>query len=499
MSERWRQYALPALAAFACVAAGPQRERFEAIHGLRVVLFLSLAAALAWAAMPAWRRASWGLRLAAIFVVASALSAALSASPAYAVTPLMLSAAGLTVLWSSSHHTQEQRRDWLTALAIAAVVIAALGLIEALGWWQHALRGRAPASTMGQRNALAHFLVLASPLLWAKATAAPTARARWGWLFATALLAVVVVLTRCRAAWLAGPVTVVCFAATSRLRLAVPVWLALGAGIALALAIPSPLGWLHATPLADTASRLLDAEHGSGAGRLLEWSTALKAWQQKPLWGLGPGQWFVELGHSKGSGHFIHSDWVALLVEHGLLGALAALASAVALLGIWFRNRAQAPLDWALVASTACAAGALGVFDSVLQLPAPLLWVCLLLGVGSAKATAPVPRRPAFALALASLAALAASSWVSRLLSTAEATPFDRLELAAKLDPLDGELRLTLAEGYVSARRCDDARPHVSAAMALLPRHPKLSALASACDFTLPEARGVAPEPKMSD
>jgi Flp pilus assembly protein TadD len=93
------------------------------------------------------------------------------------------------------------------------------------------------------------------------------------------------------------------------------------------------------------------------------------------------------------------------------------------------------------------------------------------------------PRRN---LRLPAALAAAATAWAlavfaSRVLSTADATPFDRLELAARLDPLDGELRVQLAESWASAGRCDLARPHLDAARALLPEHPRLWRIGRRC------------------
>ena len=90
-------------------------------------------------------------------------------------------------------------------------------------------------------------------------------------------------------------------------------------------------------------------------------------------------------------------------------------------------------------------------------------------------------RAPVAAIVLCVLSLGAALSFASRVMSTAESTPFDRLELAAKLDPLDGEVRVTLAEAWASAGDCEKARVHADAARWLLPRHPTLAAVDTTC------------------
>ncbi len=462
----------PALAALAFVLGGPHRERFDVVHAPRLVLLLALGAALLAGGRLArahWRLAEWGL---AAVVALAALGGALASSPTYAVTPWMLLAACFALALGTAWHDGVARERWLTWLAAAAVAVAALGMVEALGFGPPSLHGRAPSGTMGQRNTLAHFLVLAGPVVWTCALRAKTWGPRVGWLLGAALMAAVVVQTRCRAAWLVGSVGLVGFAVLTR---SVRVAAASAAAAAVAASLPLSLRWSSAHPYADTLRRLVEARSGSGLGRLEEWSASVETFFRHPLLGAGPGHWFVEYGVGRGADHFAHSDWVAVLVERGALGAAAVVAVGLGVLASW-RGRG----DFALVAMTLAMAAGLGLFDAVTQLPAPAAWVTLVAFVGSRAGAAPVRARLP-AVAVGALAVWAGSVFASRLLSTADAIPFDRLERAAVLDPFDAELRMTLAEAYVSAGTCDRALPHLAAAKRLLPRHPQLAGLTAAC------------------
>ncbi|MBL8950297.1 MAG: O-antigen ligase family protein [Myxococcaceae bacterium] len=468
-----RRHALPAVAALALVVAGPQASRFEAIHAPRVVLLLALAAGLMWRGRMA--RAAFGAVewLAVACLAAMAVSAALSTSPTYALVPLASAAAACAVLLGTAWRDAE-RELWLGWVAAAVVVCALLGFVEALGLGPQSLPGRAPSGTMGQRNALAHFLLVGSPLVWRVALDASNVQARAAVWAASALIAAVIVQTRSRAAWLTALPVLVLFAVSSRRRAAMAPAVAAVVGVAVAAAAPVMLAWRSPHPYADTLSRLVDSSSGSGAGRLAEWRASLALFAESPLLGLGPGSWFVHYGVSHGGSRFAHSDVVGVLFERGALGA--ALLAALGACALWrWRGR-----DLGRVAPVLLAALGVGALDSVVQLPAPLLLVSVVTFVGCRPHAPAAPSRVA-AVAFAVVALAAASMTASLWLSTAARTPFDRLELAAKLDPFDGELRFTLAEAWASAGDCERARPHVEALRRLLSEHPKLAALERAC------------------
>ncbi len=454
---------LPALAALALVIAGPARERFEVSHGPKLIVLLVLAAALMWKGrvpLGRWGANEW---LVLCVLAVAVVSGLLADSPALAIAPLVLGAGAVAIVLSVS--TQGDRDLWLLWTSVAVVIVAGIGLLEMAGLVELAPHGRAPSSTMGQRNALAHFLLLGSPIIWSRALGSRR------WLIAVALIGAVVVGSRTRAVWVVGPPLLVVFALLTR-RLAVlkPIGFA-AVGVVAGVLAPIVLRWRQANPYADTLSRLVEWRSGSGWSRLVEWTASIALWKSDPLFGIGPGNWFLGYGLQHGGSRFPHSDHVALLVERGLVGALLWIALAIAVGG-----RSRDPV----VLCTILAAAALGALDSVMQLPAPLLLVTIVAFAGARIEVAPL-RSPVASAALAGLAVWASLAFASRLLSTAESTPFERLELAATLDPLDGEVRVTLAEAWASAGDCVKARRHLDAAQWLLPSHPELKAIEARC------------------
>lgn len=431
----------PALAALALLVMGPVRPSFEVTHLPKELVIAALAAVLVWRFSAARRFDALDAALLA-FGAVTALSAALALSPALAWRPALLTLATLAI--AVAVRDVEDRALWLEWLGGAVVVLALLGLVEGVGLARWSLAGRAPSSLLGQRNTLAHVLVLGAVVL------CELAERRKVWWLGVALVAAVVVMTRSRAAWLAAPPVLLVLLASRRPW---PV-LAVAAGAGVALLLPA-LPWRAATPYADSFSRLFDSGHGSGAGRLEQWSGALAAVPAHPLLGVGPGNGLLTLAREPN--RFLNSDAVALVVERGALGALLGLAVAALL----FRRRAPA---LAAVAVT-------GALDAVTQLPAgALLFTCVaFVGLNRAEG----PRSDSGSRPLAAFFALGALAcalaFASRLYSTGDDVSFQRLERAVRLDPTDAFTRLELVRAQVSAGRCDDARPHLPALERQLP------------------------------
>lgn len=160
----------------------------------------------------------------------------------------------------------------------------------------------------------------------------------------TSVLACVHVLlvTRCRAAWVALAVVLV-------LTLAVQCWrasrwgtsgLAAFAGAALAW-LPNRLEFhegIHAT-----AQRVLEHSQGSGAGRIEQAKVAFVLWRERPLLGFGLGGWNRELGRrpplkalfTDGGGYTPNSDLIRSFVEGGLVLGLLVLALLLLFAHVW--------------------------------------------------------------------------------------------------------------------------------------------------------------------
>lgn len=296
----WRgatlRHVLPALGAASVLVAGPVRATFETTHLPREAAAALLAAVLAWSLRGAARRVDRLDAAVAAFAGVSALCAALAVSPTAAWRPALLTLAAAAIALGA--RDRPDRLRWLAWLGGAVGLLAALGAVEALGLARWSLAGRAPSSLLGQRNTLAHVLVLGSPLLWALSAGATARGPRAAWLLLAALAAAVVVMTRSRAGWLGGATALAAFTAAlalrpSRGRLA-QVLLAVAAGAALGALLPAPL-WPSPAPYADTLRRLLDPG-GSGAARLAQWRHALGLVREAPLLGVGPGNWTIAIG-----------------------------------------------------------------------------------------------------------------------------------------------------------------------------------------------------------
>ena len=279
------------------------------------------------------------------------------------------------------------------AIGIVAVVAALAGsaVLEAHGAF--ALSPLPPGGLIGNRNALAHLVALALPLAVAVALSARHRLARLAAAVPLAVCADALVLTRCRAAWLAAAVAaVVSLLGARRARLPlrraslVRCALALAAGATAAVALPNRLGWSTASPYRDTLSRLVEIDHGSGHGRLVQYRATLAMAADHPWLGVGAGNWSVQYPHYAGPGdpsyqptqlfpvnRLPSSDWLALLATLGApaLGALAMFAVRYARLAA--RRRAVAAL------ATLAALVVLGAVDTVLGRAAPALVAAVVL------------------------------------------------------------------------------------------------------------------------
>ncbi len=149
-------------------------------------------------------------------------------------------------------------------------------------------------------------------------------------------------------------------------------------------------------------------------------SSALRAWRSSPTWGIGPGQHPVrwpefaatadgnrETGEWPSQTHHeyhlyeVHSDWVQLLEEYGLVGMALFLPPFLLVLAMLYRAQGRGlrsaegasvgPEDTALSLAALLAAGALAVHsvgDFSLQIPA-ITWGLAMLVAGGLYATLP--------------------------------------------------------------------------------------------------------------
>jgi hypothetical protein len=387
-------------------------------------------------------------------------------------------------------------------LALAVTLGALGGVVQAYGLDLPGLaEERAPGGTFGNRNFLAHLTAIGVPLIVLAAFRSDRRMARVPWLIALAVCGNAIVLTRSRAGWLGlAAAAIVAGAGLLAARRGLPIagrtfrriaiiGVALGAGAAAALALPNTLRWTSESPYAETLSRLADYRGGSGRGRLIQYGNTLKLVGRDPVFGTGPGNWFVEypLVTTEGDPSYAaaepiptnpwpSSDWVALLAERGPIGLALVLLVAAAILLLAMRrirnpDGSAAPESIALL-SVLAATTTTGLFDAVLLNAAPTFLVASAAGLL-------VPRsndlldRPLAGRTRAALVAIVLALSLAAVLRSAQQLAAIRIvengagsraavERALDVDPPNHRLRLRLAP-----RDCAHAR----AAIRLLPHH----------------------------
>ncbi len=427
--------------------------------------------------------------LGGVLVVLELLSGALAPNPWAALRASALVLAGLATFAAARVLGRPTIAPLVTVGVVASgVVLEALGVL--VGWSR---TGHAPGGFLGERNSAAELLVCALPFLAWTALTDAKAKVRAAALATLAVGAAALVLTRTRSAWLAAGVLAILGLALAvrtaddalRAR-AAKIAVCLAAGVAIALTVPTKLTWTSAHPYRETATHLLDTSAGSGAGRLVQYTTTLRMAAAHPLLGVGPGNWagsypaFAAPGDPtlrdgfSPTNRLPSSDVLGFVAERGVSAALVALAIALLL------ARARDPARW-LRRATLLAVFVVGSLDAVLQLGPHLLFVAWVLGTASP--IRPGARSPAPGVALATACAAGAVLASLRIASFALAlhpSGFADLERATQLDPGNVALRLSVAATYVEAGQCARAAPHLAEASRFA-RVPAADALASHC------------------
>lgn len=434
-----------------------------------------------------------------------------------AVNPWMATrAAALTtsmaVVWHAVRSIESARcaRIIAGATVAAAALIALTVALEAHGVGGHSLPGRAPGGSFGNRNFMAHTLVLLVPLTL---LATHAARSRLGACCALGTLALIshaVVLTRSRGAWLGLAVALVVWWVLSARRPAgrrgLSCVAALALGACLAVALPNALAWQ--STLADTAGSLVDHRSGTGRGRIVQYENTLRMVSDHPLLGVGAGNWSVAYpGYASDDdpsyrptaltpvNRLPNSDWLGLAAERGLiaLGFLVAFGWLVARdAGRRWRRRDG---DDAAAALLATLAGliVLGAFDAVLLRPGPALVCAVVIGsLSPVRRSGNTGRGRASSAAAAVLAAVCAAG---ALQASAAIVADDRgrvaddagaLSDAARLRPESFVIRWQLAAHWIRQGDCHKGRAYAHAALALFPDYDRARTLIEGCDRAQP-------------
>jgi O-antigen ligase len=257
---------------------------------------------------------------------------------------------------------------WLAwGIHSGAVMTAVWGALQF--WWDIAWfpQGAAPASTFVNRNFAAEWVVSALPFgvwLWWMSRSAVSAAAI---AISLAMNGVYLAMTGTRAALAAGLLIALLLAyATWRLRTALPVMQTVRApgrwkGLVLALAmgvgmgcVPTGNAQLRAdhvaeqrglTPVERLGQRALSVTspteytQNSFSVRLTLWKSTLGMIAAHPWTGVGAGAWEVNAplfqaadAHLE-TDYYVHNEYLQLIAEYGLVGALALLA--MGLWGLW--------------------------------------------------------------------------------------------------------------------------------------------------------------------
>jgi O-antigen ligase len=248
------------------------------------------------------------------------------------------------------------------ALWIASAAVGVTALAEACGAvWLDGIPRR-PLGLLGNRNAVAGYLVVVLPFLLR-----PSPRAHAWRVFVALLVGAVIGLCRCRGAYVAMGVAALILVVLGRRRLrdAVAPMVATGviAGFVLGVCVPWPgLQWNDGGPVTSLV-HLVDASAGSGRGRLDEWQVGFAAWREHAALGIGPRGWGVAASlhaHAAPGQHAARwieavtptSDALRWFVERGALGVLTAAAAAM----LWLRRAVQAEARvWSLASGAVLA------------------------------------------------------------------------------------------------------------------------------------------------
>lgn len=446
------------------------------------------------------------------FAVFSAASAAVATNRWISVRALGVTVGGVVIFFVARSITiRVGRAAVVIPLLLAIIAAGTTGLLQAYGWSSALLADtRAPGGTLGNRNFMAHLMVLGLPLAaWLLASA----RNRLVVGLAGLSLAVMVaatVLSRSRAAWVGvGAVVAVAVVAAlltrggppriGRRRLFGLAGVA-AFGAAAALVVPNRLEWRSSSPYRDSLRDVLNYREGSGRGRLIQYRNSLQLVRQDPLFGTGPGNWLVKypLVTTPNDPSFDRddpiptnpwpsSDWIALVVERGPIGAGIWLVTGLAFGLVGVRRAKDPDHGAAAIAALALLAGAAveGLFDAVFLLAPPTLVV--LAGVGALlPATRPLGRLEIagrrfrtigwFILVTGGLAAKSATQGAAILVAGDGWSP-RQLERGVRFDPGNYRLHLLLA----ARSGCPAAQRHAVEARRQLPYHPAPARLARRC------------------
>jgi O-antigen ligase len=423
----------------------------------------------------------------------------------WAFRALSLSISAAVVFWTArSVRDAGAVAAVLTWSALAAGALALMVLLEAHGVIPRiSMAGRGPAGAGGNRNFTAHLLVLSLPALWlAIARLEATRMQRTLATCAAGLVSAAVVMSRARAAWLAG-IVALAIIIVSALRMhdrktTISVGLVAGAlllGLLVAQLPARGISWREPSPYRNTLAGLLDLKAGTGRGRLIQYENTLKMIAAHPLLGVGPGRWsliypeFATAGDPsfrpatpRSVNRLPNSDWIGIASERGLAVLVLVVVAGVLIARVAWRilsskaatTHTSVRLTAVTLIATLAAALVLGTFDAVLLRPEPAFYLAVMVGFwyGSLENESRPLGLRVRRIGLAGIGIILAIS-IAETGMRGLALPLRRsgtvadLERALDLDRGNYALAAELAMTEAQAGHCGEARQHYERAFAL--------------------------------
>lgn len=372
---------------------------------------------------------------------------------------------------------------------------------------------------MGNRNNAAHLLVLGIPLLWYALSIDLPVWARRTLLAAGGLSSAAIVLSRSRAAWLAGFLVLGGIVAAQiwadrdelvrRWNRALLVVCSMG--VVAALVLPTAMTFRYS--YAYSAERIVDYKSGTGRGRVIQYRNTMQMVIDYPILGVGPRNWqahYSDYSSLDDPSYNIfsllapvdatpQSDWLAVLAERGILAVMMLLVAAWIVISDAVRAtlHPRAPVErrrGLTLLLFLAAMLVLGALDVVLTLPAGAYMSALAASAltrSRARDTSVVIGRSTlristFAAAAVTVMALMVSErrirarlWSGNWYN--ETFVPERLERAVALEPGNVEERILAARAWVDDGRCDRAAPHLAVLDHYFPRLPIAAELRRIC------------------
>ena len=252
----------------------------------------------------------------------------------------------------SRTYRPEYRDTWLNSASIALAAVSIPGILQYLGLgfleWRSA---GLPSSTFFYRNYAAMFVAIVLPLVLCSVVLARDSSLRYLHAASGTLGAIYLIYTRTRGAWMGVGCAVIAVGLALYLtRVETKGWATWSGGLkkiwrtlaicaaviaCASLASPAPKGELQTIPLGkeSAASAVLSILAGQSSGRQVAWLPSLQMIADRPIFGVGIGNWDAEYLRYAGAvldqhgGLFgrPHNDYLWVVAEMGLPGLIVFL------------------------------------------------------------------------------------------------------------------------------------------------------------------------------